>query len=95
METLTIIELILTIVLLIVAYDIRKILKQCLNELKSIENDKPKEFKRNHFTISQSNFGSILNGRTNVYDKYKNESGLYEPVQGKAGINLNQGNKGE
>ena len=95
MEALIIIELILTIVLLIVAYDIRKTLKQCLNELKSIENDKSKEFKRNHSTISQSNFGSILNGRTNVYDKYKNESGLYEPVQGKAGINLNQGNKGE
>lgn len=95
MEALTIIELILTIVLLIVAYDIRKTLKQCLNELKTIENEKTKELKRNHSAISQSNFASILNGRTNVYDKYKNESGLYEPVQGKAGINLNKDNKGE
>ena len=31
----------------------------------------------------------------NVYAKYKNEDGLYEPVQGKRGINLNKKDKGE
>ena len=33
-------------------------------------------------------FGSILNGRTDVYAKYKNESGLYEPVKTKNGIEI-------
>ena len=38
---------------------------------------------------------SEINHVAEAYEKYKNESGLYEPVQGKAGINLNKDNKGE
>lgn len=65
------------------------------HDIKGIEDKNKKEVKRNHAPISQSNFSSILNGRTNVYAKYKNEDGLYEPVQGKRGVNLNKKDKGE
>lgn len=52
--------------------------------------------KRTHSQVSKTNFSNILNGRINVYDKYKNKDGLYEPIKGKAGINLNgRANRGE
>lgn len=61
-----------------------------LQELKEDkkEQNKPKQFKREHAFVSKTNFGNILNGRTNVYAKYKNKDGLYEPVKTKNGIEL-------
>ena len=90
MEVLMLIDIILRVILIVVALRFNSTLDKLIQ---SQEKVKTTEFKRTHNTVSQSNFGSILNGRTNVYDKYKNKSGLYEPVQGKNGINLND--KGE
>lgn len=61
-----------------------------LEELKENkkEQNKPKQFKREHAFVSKTNFGSIINGRTNVYAKYKNKDGLYEPVRTKNGVEL-------
>lgn len=63
---------------------------QVLEELRGSkqESNKVKQFKREHTSISKTNFGNILNGRTNVYAKYKNKDGLYEPVKTKNGIEL-------
>ena len=85
------IDIILRVILIVVALRFNSTLDKFIQ---SKEKAKTTEFKRTHNSVSQSNFGSILNGRTNVYDKYKNKSGLYEPVQGKNGINLNK-DKGE
>lgn len=63
---------------------------QVLEELRDSkqESNRVKQFKREHTSISKTNFGNILNGRTNVYAKYKNKDGLYEPVKTKNGIEL-------
>lgn len=90
MKVLMLIDIILRVILIVVALRFNITLDKLIQ---SQEKVKTTEFKRTHNAVSQSNFGSILNGRTNVYDKYKNKSGLYEPVQGKNGINLND--KGE
>lgn len=52
------------------------------------EENKTKQFKREHTSISKTNFGSVLNGRTDVFAKYRNNDGLYEPVKTKNGIEL-------
>ena len=92
MEILILIEIVLNVALIIAVLNLNNTVSQAV---KIKQKEKTKEFKREHNAISQSNFASILNGRTNVYDKYKNESGLYEPVQGRSGINLNKDSKGE
>ena len=75
------------IILILNAYQIQ-ILKDEIKEIKQTESKKPKQFKREHSNISKTNFGSILNGRTDAYAKYKNSDGLYEPVRTKNGIEI-------
>lgn len=49
--------------------------------------------KRTHPVISKVKFDNVLYGRTNIYDKYKNKDGLYEPVKTANGIEIKR--KGE
>ncbi len=46
--------------------------------------------KRIHPNNSKVDFSSSLKGRKDVYSKYKNKDGLYEPQIGKNGIELKQ-----
>lgn len=95
MEILMFIMIILNVIFICAILYCFSTINEMIHDIKGIEDKNKKEVKRNHAPISQSNFSSILNGRTNVYAKYKNEDGLYEPVQGKRGINLNKKDKGE
>lgn len=95
MEILMFIMIILNVIFIGAILYCFSTINEMIHLIKGIEDKNKKETKRNHAPISQSNFSSILNGRTNVYAKYKNEDGLYEPVQGKRGINLNKKDKGE
>lgn len=91
-------DILMTIVIILIAIAIAVMLKLSASIDKLIEQEKEDEeqeksnTKRVHSSVAQADFTNPLQGRG--YDKYKNKDGLYEPVTGKAGINLNQA-KGE
>ena len=86
--------MIIAICLMIIALILYTKLNNNIQELlKQIKENKP-ETNRKHPNISKAKFDNVLKGRTNVYDKYKNKDGLYEPVTSKNGIEL-KNRKGE
>lgn len=89
-EKLMIIGLILIIIAIVVMIKLNKSIQELLKQSKEIK----KETNRKHPNISKAKFDNVLKGRTNVYDKYKNKDGLYEPVTSKNGIEL-KNRKGE
>ena len=54
-----------------------------------------KEIKRKHPNNSKVDFSSQLVGRKNLYSKYQNKDGLYEPQTGKKGIEIKIKNEEE
>lgn len=70
-------------------------------ELKQKQEEKPKESsiqkRRTHKKIALSDYGNSFNKRINTYDysEYKNQKGLYEPVQPHRGIKLSENHKKE
>jgi len=90
-ENLMIIGLILIIIAIVIMIKLNKNIRELLKQSKEEEK---KETKRTHPTISKAKFDNVLLGRTNVYDKYKNKDGLYEPVITKNGIEI-KSRKGE
>lgn len=89
-ENLMIIGLILIIIAIIVMIKLNKSIQELLIQSKETK----KETNRKHPNISQAKFDNVLKGRTNIYDKYKNKDGLYEPVTSRNGIEL-KNRKGE
>lgn len=65
-----------------------------LNDKISQENDEGnktnKVFKRNHSNINPVSFSNPIQARKNLYDDYKNEKGLYEPVTPRKGIEIKE-----
>lgn len=47
-------------------------------------------FKRNHSNINPVSFSNPIQARKNLYDEYKNEKGLYEPVTPRKGIKIEE-----
>lgn len=88
-EILTIIELWLTVTAIALILDLNSNIKE-LNKQASAQKTAEK---RTHPVISKAKFDNVLSGRTNVYDKYKNKDGLYEPVKTANGIEIKR--KGE
>lgn len=43
---------------------------------------------RKHPSIGKTSYTSPLRTRTNVYDKYKNKEGLYEPIHPLMGVKI-------
>lgn len=84
-------ELLIIIILILISIEIFYLDSKIKKLLNKQNKEEQKEFKRVHNSVSKTDFGNILNGRTDVYNKYKNKDGLYEPIQGKSGINLNKG----
>ena len=72
-----------------------------LCELKQEQEKKPKESsiqkRRAHKKIALSDYGNSFSKRINTYDysEYKNQKGLYEPVQPHRGIKLSENHKKE
>lgn len=85
-----------------VIYCLIKIL-DILCELKKEQEEKPKEKessiqkRRTHKKIALSDYGNSFNKRTNTYDysEYRNQKGLYEPVQPHKGIKLSENHEKE
>lgn len=65
-----------------------------LNDKISQENNEDnktnKAFKRNHSNINPVSFSNPIQARKNLYDDYKNEKGLYEPVTPRKGIEIKE-----
>lgn len=65
-----------------------------LNDKISQENNEDnktnKVFKRNHSNINPVSFSNPIQARKNLYDDYKNEKGLYEPVTPRKGIEIKE-----
>lgn len=76
------------IILMIIAVVSILKLDKTIKEWQATETDKKEELKRTHPQISEVNFDNILTGRSDVYNKYKNKDGLYEPVRTKNGIEI-------
>ena len=53
-------------------------------------NKSNKVFKRNHSNINPVSFSNPIQARKNLYDDYKNEKGLYEPVTPRKGIEIKE-----
>lgn len=67
---------------------------ELLNDKINQENDEGnktnKTFKRNHSNINPVSFSNPIQARKNLYDDYKNEKGLYEPVTPRKGIEIKE-----
>lgn len=67
---------------------------ELLNDKINQENDEVnktnKTFKRNHSNINPVSFSNPIQARKNLYDDYKNEKGLYEPVTPRKGIEIKE-----
>ncbi len=70
------------------------IIKTTKTFYKDSESEK-REIKRKHPNNSKVNFASQLVGRKDIYSKYKNKDGLYEPQTGKKGIEIKIKNEEE
>ena len=87
-EILMIIGLILIFVAIIVMINLNKSIRELIKQNDKDNKTSLKKIKRTHSTVSKAKFDNVLSGRTNVYDKFKNKDGLYEPVKTKAGIEI-------
>ena len=54
------------------------------------DNKTNKIFRRNHSNINPVSFNNPIQARKNLYDDYKNEKGLYEPVTPRKGIEIKE-----
>lgn len=77
---------IITVILLMLQKEIEHLNKKIDNK----ENKIRKSFKRNHSNINPVNFSNPIQARKNLYDEYKNEKGLYEPVTPRKGIKIEE-----
>lgn len=92
-KTVTLLILFALILTTIHIYLIWKAIR-CLNSKISQEynqdNKTNKTFRRNHSNINPVSFNNPIQARKNLYDDYKNEKGLYEPVTPRKGIEIKE-----
>ena len=92
-KIITLLILVALILVTIHIYLIWKALK-CLNDKISQENNEGnktnKIFRRNHSSINPVSFTTPIQARKNLYEEYKNEKGLYEPVTPRKGIKIKE-----
>lgn len=68
-------------------YYLYLILKIVADKNETVDKDIVK--KRRNGKIARVDFNNMMSGRKDPYDYLKNNRGLYEPVTGKKGIDLN------
>lgn len=67
-----------------------KLLNDKINQENNEGNKTNKTFKRNHSNINPVSFNNPIQARKNLYDDYKNEKGLYEPITPRKGIEIKE-----
>lgn len=67
-----------------------KLLNDKISQENNEDNKTNKVFKRNHSNINPVSFSNPIQARKNLYDDYKNEKGLYEPVTPRKGIEIKE-----
>lgn len=85
--------LILISIIAAMLYIIQKeieLLNDKINQENNEVNKTNKTFKRNHSNINPVSFSNPIQARKNLYDDYKNEKGLYEPVTPRKGIEIKE-----
>lgn len=80
----------LTLVYILLLTKQIKQLNDKISQLNNAGNKVNNTFKRNHSNINPVSFNNPIQPRKNLYDEYKNEKGLYEPVTPRKGIKIEE-----
>lgn len=67
-----------------------ELLNDKISQFNNTGNKVNSTFKRNHSNINPVSFSTPIQSRKNLYDEYKNEKGLYEPVTPRKGIKIEE-----
>ena len=84
------IALIMVTVHIYLIWEALNLLKDKISQENNEDNKTNKVFKRNHSNINPVSFSNPIQARKNLYDDYKNEKGLYEPVTPRKGIEIKE-----
>ena len=85
-----IIDLIMITINIYLIWKALNLLKDKISQENDEGNKTNKIFKRNHSNINPVSFSNPIQARKNLYDDYKNEKGLYEPVTPRKGIEIKE-----
>lgn len=66
------------------------LLNEKISQLNIQGNKSTNILKRNHSNINPVSFNNPIQSRKNLYDEYKNEKGLYEPVTPRKGLKIEE-----
>lgn len=66
------------------------LLNDKISQFNSTSNKVNNTFKRNHSNINPVSFNNPIQARKNLYDEYKNEKGLYEPITPRKGLKIEE-----